>query len=232
MAVKPQYVQTKTGTGGAGSTTLAVTWDSNTTTGNIIVVVVSSTNSTVTDVASIDDSQGNTYSPAAQNTDSVDVEIWYSNAITGGTTPTVTVTLSNSSSSGSIMAAYEYAGGLTGIDGGGTGNNASGTTVSTSNIPMNYDRSLAIAAAAPNLVTTVTPSAPFGDAVTVTGGAHALGVASWMVNPKTTISASFTVGNLSAIGAALTTIYFPARGSGLEPSVVTRPAMFKPGLAR
>jgi hypothetical protein len=104
-----KYVQQATGltTVSTGSTVTA-TWAANTTTGNLIVVAVG-TNSTTTTVSSITDSQSNTYTKIDSNTAGPgDVEIWYAKNITGGTTPTITVT--GSTTGKFVVAANEYFG--------------------------------------------------------------------------------------------------------------------------
>lgn len=96
----------------SGTLTQAVTFTSNTTSGNLIVV------STVKNVdagglgviTGITDSNGNTYQQAiAQNGNGVvvnSVEIWYAYNITGGTTPTVTVTWSLSNRPAATIREY------------------------------------------------------------------------------------------------------------------------------
>lgn len=82
--------QSKTGSGTAPS--VAVTWNSNTTTGNLIVLCISAGSAST--VVSITDSQSNTYTKVDSLIGSVsDAEFWYAKNITGGTTPTVTITL-------------------------------------------------------------------------------------------------------------------------------------------
>lgn len=98
-------VQTKTGAT-SGATSFTMVWSSNTTTGNLIVVVVGIITNTV---SSITDSQSNTYTKATNGkANSNDVEIWYAQNITGGTTPTITVNTSASGTSSGI--AQEYSG--------------------------------------------------------------------------------------------------------------------------
>lgn len=101
-------IQTKKG-GSNTSTVTNVTWDNDTTTGNLIVVVAVLIASGRT-FSSITDSQGNTYQRAAQAASgSVRVEIWYAENITGGTTPTVTVNIAGGSSQNNVII-REYSG--------------------------------------------------------------------------------------------------------------------------
>lgn len=96
--------QTNTGDGiGASSFTIT---QGNTTTGNLMVVVVGVS---LTTVSSVTDSQSNKYVLAtSSNASNVDVEIWYAKNIVGGTTPTITVTLTTSDNANGI--AREYSG--------------------------------------------------------------------------------------------------------------------------
>jgi hypothetical protein len=86
-------VQSASGNSGAGYVnTLGVTWPGNTTTGNLLVasVAISGVNS----VSGITDSQSNTWTKitgTSNTTDASTLELWYAKNITGGTTPTVTV---------------------------------------------------------------------------------------------------------------------------------------------
>src|SRR6266496_4391487 len=88
------------------STTVAATFPGNTVTGNLIVVCI---NGGTNAVSGVTDSDGNTY-VAADTGDLTysDCEIWYAANITGGTTPTVTVT--NAAAQASTVQIYEIVG--------------------------------------------------------------------------------------------------------------------------
>lgn len=102
--------QTKSGTfSTTSSPTLAM---GNTTTGDTILVVIGTT--AAASVSSITDSQSNTYTKVdgvsvGSNPD--DAELWMASNITGGTTPTITVTLSAAVSG--VIIAREYKDALT-----------------------------------------------------------------------------------------------------------------------
>ena len=89
------FVQAKATVNNTNATTIAATWDSNTTTGNLIALYVQWAGTTVT-ISSITDSQSNTYTLiAAEHPSNRDTAaLYYATNITGGTTPTVTVTFS------------------------------------------------------------------------------------------------------------------------------------------
>ncbi|MEK9754280.1 MAG: hypothetical protein VW338_13885, partial [Rhodospirillaceae bacterium] len=96
----PTHVQNAQNSSTSASSTLGITFASDTTTGNLIVVIIRWFNGTTT-VDSVTDSQGNTYvstsvgkqyNSSAQHSQ----QIFYAKNITGGTTPTVTVTFSGS----------------------------------------------------------------------------------------------------------------------------------------
>jgi hypothetical protein len=76
---------------------LAITWGSNTTSKNLIVVGLSLITSSQS-VSSISDSQGNTYTlvDVGDTGGGARAELWYAKNITGGTTPTITATISGS----------------------------------------------------------------------------------------------------------------------------------------
>lgn len=86
---------TKGTTDTSQSTSLAGTWSSNTTTGNTIIIAVAATATATNSITSVTDSQSNTYtrvtSILSDTGAAVDVELWYSYNITGGTTPTITI---------------------------------------------------------------------------------------------------------------------------------------------
>lgn len=90
------------------STSLA--WGANTTTGNLIIVACGNTGS-INNVTSVTDSQSNTYTQvfSSSPTGSDDFEFWYAKNITGGTTPTITIAYSSSSSFNTAVA-REYSG--------------------------------------------------------------------------------------------------------------------------
>ena len=93
------FVQSKSLSAPGTATTIAVTWTSNTTTGNLICLFVTYLSSTVT-VSSVADSQTNTYTQVDfdDNTNGRTDRTYtfYAKNITGGATPTVTVTFSGS----------------------------------------------------------------------------------------------------------------------------------------
>jgi hypothetical protein len=95
-------VQTQTGT--SSSTTLGLTWSGNTTTGNLIVISIVTTST----LSSIVDSQSNTYSVVGStltaNTDNN--YTYYAKNITGGTTPTVTITIASTAEIDAIVREY------------------------------------------------------------------------------------------------------------------------------
>lgn len=83
-------VQTKGGGTGSG-TSMALTWDNNTTTGNLIVVMIGTTAA----FTSIVDSQSNTYTLVhANGPGTVNYRMYYVQNIIGGVTPTITVNMS------------------------------------------------------------------------------------------------------------------------------------------
>lgn len=87
-----RVIQQKTGITNNGASTVAATFDRNTTSGNLIVVGIGSG---AQDISSITDSQGNTYVKARDGVNWSYNDIWYAKNITGGAC-TVTVTLAGS----------------------------------------------------------------------------------------------------------------------------------------
>jgi len=88
-------VQSKAST--TSGTVATINWTSNTTTGNLIVVGYTLLDS-VDQVTSVTDSQGNTYTKITSASGTIGGSagayggVWYSKNITGGTTPSITVT--------------------------------------------------------------------------------------------------------------------------------------------
>lgn len=109
----------------------------NTTSGNTMIVVVgdNSNSSAVGHVSTITDSQGNTYVQAvgvAQSTNT-NCEIWYAKNITGGTTPTVTITLSAAATeNGVIVREYSGLDTISPLDQTNSGAGTTGATLSSS----------------------------------------------------------------------------------------------------
>lgn len=162
-------VQTRNATG--TGTSIAQTWASNTTTGNLIVVQVFAAFTAFSAPSSVTDSQGNSYSQptAAQVISNGGIYTYIAQNITGGTTPTVTVNFSGSGQQ-NIVQIREYAGVVTAsavdVSGGSAGNSAapSTTTASTTNAT-----DLIIGSFAANLSPiTFTAGAGFGNPSTAT----------------------------------------------------------------
>lgn len=113
MAQTWAHVQSRAATGGGSGTTQALAFTGNTTTGNLIVVACHTNNTTRT-IASITDSQGNTYvqtQAAATRASHGAADVWYAKNIAGGTTPTVTVTFGASLSGvDTYTSIHEYSG--------------------------------------------------------------------------------------------------------------------------
>lgn len=93
-----------------GAASVAATFSSNTTSGNLIVVAFAPNSSVI--VSSIADGLGNTYvqATAPSGVSGQNVEIWYAKNITGGTTPTVTVTPNFATNATLVCAIAEYSG--------------------------------------------------------------------------------------------------------------------------
>jgi hypothetical protein len=104
------YVQVAKNGRTTNGTTVAAVFPGNTTTGNLIVVgvIVNQTTDTISGIA---DSQGNTYTKIrgrrVATTGAYFCTLWYAKNITGGTTPTVTVT---STSAQFNVQAFEISG--------------------------------------------------------------------------------------------------------------------------
>lgn len=94
----PAYVQTDNFSGGSG--TVTPTFPSSTTSGNLIIVGIAIEDATST-VSSVVDSKGNTYQAATSISTTYGgnrrVQIYYAYNITGGSSHTVTVTISGGS---------------------------------------------------------------------------------------------------------------------------------------
>lgn len=106
------FVQKAAALTNSGTTTQAVVWAGNPATGNLIVVICGTSSAGGAAVSSITDSQSNKYQLAGKTTQGSfsNIEIWYSMNITGGTTPTVTVTLSGASVYRPAVCIREYSG--------------------------------------------------------------------------------------------------------------------------
>lgn len=107
------HVQNKVSATANANSTQAITWASNTTSGNTIVCTVVWADPVNRVLTGITDSQSNTYTLSAftrQVGGVVDVAIAYATNITGGTTPTVTASFSGSSSFGRHLQCGEFSG--------------------------------------------------------------------------------------------------------------------------
>lgn len=92
-------VQQAQGTSTSAVASKGVAFSGNTTTGNMIVVTHGTVTNGANAVTGVTDSQGNTYVNAIVNVASASrVEIWYAKNITGGTTPTVTMSFGGAGS--------------------------------------------------------------------------------------------------------------------------------------
>ena len=123
------FVQQKSTVNGT-SQTPAAAFTSNTTTGNcIMVAVLMGVANTVSSIAISSGSASFVKGIAVPN-GNFPCEIWYALNITGGTTPTVTVTESAVDTVGSLIAIYEFSGVATSSAADGTGASGTGTSAS------------------------------------------------------------------------------------------------------
>lgn len=187
-------VQSKTGNVHP-NTTLGVTWTSNTTSGNLVCVVVLNTfTSTGGSTFSVSDSQSNTYTQAITTEDGFNdqfsVVIFYAKNITGGTTPTVTVTHANSGEYAALIMEFS------GLD----------TTAPLD--ATNYSRAVSTTPTTGNAVLSTSGVAVIGlstngaGSVTVNGGWTSLlnnlggtGDASYQIGGAATYNGGWTVSN-------------------------------------
>lgn len=146
-SVTPTQVQV-TGAGTGSAISVAPVFVSNTATGNLIVVVVSI--ASATNVVSITDSQSNTYRKAfALTASSETVELWYAYNITGGTTPTVTVTIGVANPFNVVIAEYSgVANWIDPLDKTATSSGSGGTASTGTTATTTYNKELVIAALA------------------------------------------------------------------------------------
>lgn len=88
-------VQTKAANAGGYVQVPTIQFDSNTTSGNTIIFSITYNDDVAGVVSSITDSQSNTYAKIAGGSSGGDTatELWYAYNITGGTTPTISVTM-------------------------------------------------------------------------------------------------------------------------------------------
>lgn len=88
-------VQSKAANAGGYVTAPTLQWNSNTTSGNTIIFAITYNDDVTGVVSSITDSQSNTYTKIAGGSSGGDTatELWYAYNITGGTTPTISVTM-------------------------------------------------------------------------------------------------------------------------------------------
>ena len=96
------FVQSKSNSGDAGGTTIAVTTTSNVTGGNLLVVGINWSTGNIEDISSLADGLGNTYNPIANNhvrdaTAGQWTSVYYAKNITGGAC-TITATFAASRS--------------------------------------------------------------------------------------------------------------------------------------
>lgn len=220
-------VQTKTNTGAAP--TLTITWNSNTTSGNTIFVVVGDQSSS-SSVVSITDSQTNTYTKVDSGSNTVQGELWISENITGGATPTITVTLLSIFNAAAI--AREYSGLPTSSSTDQhTITTASNTAVISATPSVSTQpKELAIGYIATS-TTVPTVAAPFANLTTVSGTGVIVGMADKIFNAIDTQRVTFTVGG--AENSVLGVAGFKANetGNGVRSNKL-RPRVFAPGLAR
>jgi hypothetical protein len=193
-------VQTKTNGSNSGGTTLALTWASNTTTGNLIIVAVSTQLATV---GTPTDSQGNTYTlinsgQVTWNTGSSDFNLYYAKNITGGA-GSVTVNMSGTTGFAVNAAAREYAGLDTtapldqvakATDGG-----AQATSVSSGATPTTTQASeLVVGAVTENGGGVITVGAGFSNLSTAgTSGTYKIGLEDLIVSSTGAQTATFTL---------------------------------------
>lgn len=98
------WVQSKTGSNGAGATTVAITLTSNITSGNTLILSSSDNNGAVNSISGVADGLGNSWSRATSDTEAafVDGEIWYA-PITHAGSCTVTITYTGSYSAAAVV---------------------------------------------------------------------------------------------------------------------------------
>lgn len=169
-------VQTAPAANAAFGTSIAVTWSSATTTGNLIVVFVGSYSTG--EALSVTDTQSNTYSSAITHGVSFSVGLFYAQNITGGS-GSVTAHFSPSSGGVIFCHAREYSGLATSsvfdvghaANGSGTALN-SGATATTSNAVE-----LVVAAGALSTNGTMTAGTGFGNMDYFLAGASSTGMA-------------------------------------------------------
>jgi hypothetical protein len=224
-------VQTKTALAAATSTTVPVTWSNNTTTGNFIVVCVQATNGTVQTVTGVADSQLNTYTLAKRSNTNADCEMWYAWNITGGTTPTITATLSAGSSGGAVILIREYSGVIKTadpLDQTALGSGTSGLPASAATPQTTYPYELLIGITASTNNQTFTPVAPYVNGATSSASFQAMNIEDRVVNTCSSYSSSFT-GTSSTWDTCIAT--FKLITPSFRPTI-TRPRPFAPGIAR
>jgi hypothetical protein len=105
-------VQSKAANAGGYVTTPTIQFNSNTTTGNTIIIAVTYNDDVTGNPTSITDTTSNTYAKIAGGASGGDTttELWYAYNITGGTTPTLTVNMSNANSHDFSMTLREVSG--------------------------------------------------------------------------------------------------------------------------
>lgn len=218
-------VQTKTGTGSAP--TVNITWNGNTTTGNLIVIAIGTQTTSV--VVSITDSQSNSYSKVDGTTNSNDGELWYAENITGGTTPTVTITLTSILSTAAVMREY-------------TGIAASALDVHTIRTGTNFAQAFSgptSTSTQPNQLvvgyistTTTTPTVDsrFSNLSTASNSVI-VGLADRIVNSIDCHDVIFTVGSAETYVVGVAGFKDATVGNEITIKKL-RPRVFSPGLAR
>ncbi len=218
-------VQTKTGTGSAP--TVNITWNGDTTTGNLIVIAIGTQATSV--VSSITDSQSNSYSKVDGTTNTNDGELWYAENITGGTTPTVTITLTSILSTAAVMR--EYSGiAASALD--------AHTITTMSNNAKAFSTAASVSAQPNELVvgyiststTTPTVDSSFSNLSTVSNSVI-VGLADRISNAKDSHNVQFTVGSAESTVVGVAGFKDNEIGNGLSINKL-RPRTFAPGLAR
>jgi len=222
-----RIVQTKTATGTAP--TVTITWTNDTTTGDTIVVVVGASNTSST-VSSITDSQTNTYTKVDSSGNGVQGELWIANNITGGTTPTITITLASIFNVAAI--AREYSGMATSaLD----ANHAVTTFTSvaqvraTSSAISSQARELVVGWIACN-TTVPTTTGGFTQLTTLSGTGVIVAIADKVIKGEEYSTSIFTV-TTDTVVIGVANLKDVEEGSAV-PIKSLRPYPFAPGLAR
>jgi hypothetical protein len=216
-------LQSRAANTGGYTQNATIQWLSNTTTGSTVLISVTYNDDVAGAISTITDSQTNTYYKIAGGASGGDTttELWYAYNITGGTTPTITVTTDTPANYHDWTLIIKEVAGLTTTDplDKSVSNATSSGTTHTSNATATLSQANEFVTATLGLAanSTFTLGGGYSDLLQVNGSDlyQALGGESKNVTATTAVTASFT-SSATTVGYIIVATFFEASTADLE----------------